>query len=151
MDLSRIGQIAGAECERQQVGMEEFMDLLTAYRYVDRYGIKSEGCYRVVASIIEPIKNARGYRTWPVIFQDGGGSANVNEIPRLMINFRDNIIALRLDNGTFPPGHVDAMVKQFLSIHPFVDGNGRLAWILYNYLFDTLDYPSPLPNYFGDS
>lgn len=39
--------------------------------------------------------------------------------------------------------------KEFLVIHPFADGNGRTAAIIYNLIKGTLANPEPLPDFFG--
>lgn len=43
---------------------------------------------------------------------------------------------------------VDSWTKQLLEIHPWVDGNGRVASILRNWLLRTLENPTIMPYYF---
>jgi fido (protein-threonine AMPylation protein) len=43
-------------------------------------------------------------------------------------------------------GPIEA-VRSFLRIHPFTDGNGRVAFVLYNWLNHTLLAPAPLPDF----
>lgn len=38
--------------------------------------------------------------------------------------------------------------REFLEIHPFIDGNGRSSAIIYNYINDTLDEPVDHPDYY---
>jgi hypothetical protein len=38
-------------------------------------------------------------------------------------------------------------IKAFLQIHPFQDGNGLVASLLFNWGMNTLDEPFPLPYY----
>jgi len=45
----------------------------------------------------------------------------------------------------------DEFVVEFLKIHPFKDGNGRVAFLLYNILNNSLDDPAPLPDYFKET
>lgn len=45
----------------------------------------------------------------------------------------------------------EELYKEFLEIHPFVDGNGRVAKVIYNTLKGTLDAPVMPPNFFGCS
>lgn len=42
------------------------------------------------------------------------------------------------------------LVKWFLDIHPYSDGNGRVASILYNLLLRKLDEPVLLPDFYND-
>lgn len=46
---------------------------------------------------------------------------------------------------------VNDFTKQLLEIHPWVDGNGRTASIIRNWLLGTLETPSDLPYYFGEA
>ena len=46
---------------------------------------------------------------------------------------------------------VEMIVKMFLDIHPFADGNGRTASILRNRMLGTLNDPTPLPFYYGSA
>jgi fido (protein-threonine AMPylation protein) len=43
----------------------------------------------------------------------------------------------------------DAAYREFQTIHPFRDGNGRTGKILYNYLRGTLADPVMPPNFFN--
>lgn len=43
----------------------------------------------------------------------------------------------------------DRWIKDFLDVHPFVDGNGRTAWILRTWLMDEWSYPNVLPDYYA--
>jgi fido (protein-threonine AMPylation protein) len=39
-------------------------------------------------------------------------------------------------------------VKEFEEIHPFIDGNGRVGCILFNWIMGKLGDPLPLPKLF---
>jgi len=45
----------------------------------------------------------------------------------------------------------DSLIKTLLDIHPFVDGNGRVASILRNLMIGSMDDPQPLPYYYGNA
>lgn len=144
MDLERVALVAAGECIRQHVGIERLITLLKGYEYTvnyikDREGLIERGYEGVeyLGGVIEPDNYGR-FRTTPVTFRDGGTAAPHADIERLMFNlfaYGDQLSA-------------DEWTKQFLWIHPFTDGNGRCAWVLYNVLNGTLDNPVPLPVFF---
>lgn len=43
----------------------------------------------------------------------------------------------------------DAVIKGYLDIHPFSDGNRRIAWLLRVWLLNQWHSPEPLPNYYN--
>jgi len=63
------------------------------------------------------------YRTTPVTFLNGNTGAKADQIPRLMDQLCDSDL---WDTDR------EAFVLEFLKIHPFEDGNGRVAAILMN-------------------
>jgi hypothetical protein len=144
-NAERIAFVAIKECNRQQVGFRSLVDLLSAYEVAhfqaSANGWISETIILRLGQLIDPMLNARGYRRTPVTFQDGGASS----YPALI---EDNIRNL-LDVSTedFNSDDCYQWTRAFLLIHPFRDGNGRCAWILYNWLRGTLDYPLPLPDF----
>lgn len=81
------------------------------------------------------------YRTTPVTFDSGGHSLNASVIPTAMPRLIENAPERCEFFAWF------AWVKAFLDIHPFPDGNGRIASLLFNWGMGTLDEPFPLPYY----
>ena len=84
------------------------------------------------------------YRRVQVMFRNGTVAAHEpEEIPdavsRLISHVHDPEMAMTPDE----------FCREFLVIHPFRDGNGRTAAILYNLLNDSLDKPVQLPDFFG--
>lgn len=164
MDLVKIAQVCAAECVRQQADtISDVRNLLIAYEHMlrirDGNVPLNETSFKTLGGIIDPVQNYSGFRRTPVTFRNGGSSGMPSEIPRLMINLRDNIHVFLTDPPPVEKPHrlavsreemLNALVKEFLWIHPFKDGNGRVGFLLYNYLRGTLDSPDPLPYYFGD-
>lgn len=144
MDLERVAFTAARECIRQEVGLHELASLLDAYNfsfehdYLDHYVILS------IAGIVD--KRNKGYRKIPVTFKNGGSAASPDSIFPAM----DRLISCVKNVEGFEDLTYE-WVKAFLSIHPFIDGNGRTAWVLYNWLMHKKDYPNPLPDFkFGE-
>lgn len=146
IDMVQIASACARECERQEVGLIELSYLIDAYRCALEATCDDEvptlGLVLGLAMKIEPIKNRQGYRTVPVTFSDGGGSAHYTTIAEAMQK-----MFTWMDEDT----DADEFVKAFLRVHPFIDGNGRVAFIIYNWLNGTLLQPVELPNYFGSN
>ena len=143
-DLVVESVVTGAmvECVRQGVGFDRLATLLSGY--VEMLSIRDSDkldsqIVRQIAGMVEPGNFGR-FRTTPVIFMNGGSSANAGDIPRLMENL--------LTHGDMLTA--DEFAKEFLWIHPFGDGNGRSGWVLYNWANKTLNNPVPLPYFFGE-
>ncbi len=81
------------------------------------------------------------YRQTPVSFDHGGHSANWSTITEAM----PRLISHAPELCEFYAWY--AWIKAFLDIHPFQDGNGRIASLLFNWGMGTLNEPFPLPYY----
>lgn len=146
MDLEKLAAVAAAECVRQEATeIHDLTRLLRAYEVAVR--MKNEADPRVgllsmilVVSRIIDSKNESGYRMVPVTFQNGGSSSNWR-------NIHDHMIRLFKESEIWKREDAYIATRSFLLIHPFRDGNGRTAWILYNWLNGTLDDPVPLPDF----
>ena len=149
MDLVRIASVAAQECVKQEVGVNELSNLLAAYNYVSQMGIEDRFDFFTIGRMIEP-SNGNCFRHIPVIFKSGGTSASPQEIPRLMTTLIEHIQYYQRQHPVNQTVLRERLVKDFLWIHPFIDGNGRTAWILWNWLNGTMDSPTNLPDFFGE-
>ncbi len=145
MDVLHIGRVAAAECARQQVGVRELSWLLSTYHLITKGDVDFMNLngFRTIGTLVEPGANRMGFRKTPVTFANGGTAANHADIERLMTNVCSNI----KDTADVELDKINHLVKEFLWIHPFVDGNGRVGFLLYNWLRGTMDSPYALPNY----
>lgn len=89
------------------------------------------------------VKNSKekSFRTTPVLFDN----MQHGVAPLLLVNAINQLCSNQHSLTT------DEFVKEFLDIHPFTDGNGRVAFILHNLKNKTMDYPNPLPDYYGNN
>ncbi len=81
------------------------------------------------------------YRTTPVNFAGGGHASKAQTIPDAM----PRLISHAPEKGEFTAWY--PWIRAYLNIHPFQDGNGRTASLLFNWGMVTLDEPFPLPYY----
>lgn len=139
MNLVGIARACAVECERQQVGVEGVVALLHAYQYALAQGgvPPDEFDMRELARVIEPSTRGR-YRTTPVIFKEGGSAAPPGTVGEGIARLFE-----RLDGEVA----AEEFLRALLSIHPFTDGNGRVGFVLFNWLRGTLEDPVPLPEF----
>jgi hypothetical protein len=139
MSMEEIALACVAECHRQDVGLDGLACLVAAYAYAvdNAYRLPTEVDVLHLAAVIEPKTDGR-YRTTPVTFTSGTGGAEPSTIPGAVARMFD-----LLDEAVDP---VD-FVRQLLVIHPFADGNGRVAFVLINWLGHHLDVPIALPEF----
>lgn len=135
-----IIRFCAIECEMQRSGERSVYWMTEAWHYaMERTGLPTEADVLALGELIEPHKNARGYRQVPV--QIGGEVlADWGNIPRQMSMLMEHTTDL------LP----DAFFFSYERIHPFVDGNGRTGQVLFNWLNTTLDAPVWAPNFFDD-
>lgn len=159
------------ECHRQHV--TNYGDFAKAWENAtNRSSVDSELQFRafvlMLAMYVEPDQNAfRNYgdpfndnlRTSHVGFKHGGSAAPAGEVRNHFARWCNNLIfemndfqcETITDYIDQDEQLVDMWIKTLLDIHPWADGNGRTASILRNWMLGTLDDPSPLPYYYGQS
>lgn len=130
------------EARRQSCDIEGVLRLADAYRNT-RSRARSDHPIgkleiQLIAQLVEPKTNGE-YRRTGIYF------ANLNSgMPPELI---DTAMSGLLDVINDDDIDIDAMIREFLIIHPFIDGNGRTAWLLRTWLRDDWDKPEPLPDY----
>lgn len=145
MDLVKVGQVAAEEADRQGVGLAGLIRLLEAYQWsmemsqLIRPSQISIDMVLILAKMIEP-SNGGFIRSTPVTFGGGGSSCDPREV-------RDVLERLLSGLKRVDCMMVDGWIEHFLWIHPFTDGNGRVAWILRVWLLGHWSSPENLPDY----
>ncbi len=144
-------QFCAEECERQQTGPLAVPDMCRAYSYAVHYPYprtRLDGEFiRVLGLMVDP--ENRRYRTTPATFKGGTVHAiPASQVPRQMDLLIDAFVNGHKDGE--PRIGAGEFVKTFLDIHPFKDGNGRTAAIMWNWIRGTLGDPSTFPDFYGD-
>lgn len=140
-----INDYIAFETRRQSGTMAEAAGMARAWAFLVEIELMTT---YVISDVAHTINGMGGYRQLPAVFNQGSPAANAQSIPRLMDTLIETINEWNhtplLDDDA-----IEALTKEFLDIHPFADGNGRVASLLRNWMKGTLHNPEIMPYYYG--
>lgn len=128
------------ECTRQESGEMSVFRMYAAWEVAQSLMLigqpLDDDSVRRLGYVVEPEKNRLGYRKVPVSVRG-----------ELLNPPRDDEVDSLLNNRDMMKSH--EVYRIFEEIHPFIDGNGRVGSIIYNWLNDTLEKPVAPPDVFN--
>lgn len=143
-----------AETERQSGTMAEAIGMYSAWQFVAN--LRDSGWRIMEADLIKANRTifnnpTLNYRKVPAVFHQGMPAIAAELIPHAMerlgaaLNSRES--SSFLDT---PRLNADFFTREFLLIHPFADGNGRVASLMWNVINGTIADPEMMPYFFGE-
>ena len=139
-DISQV-LFCAEECEKQKVGPMSVFQMLRAFGIAQSQTLLTYQFILDLAFLVDPKYNKHGLRQVMVTFRDGTQPAVKPE--HIQDQLTNILIAYHDDNLT-----IDEFYREFQIIHPFLDGNGRVGAILWNFLKERLKHPIPAPDMF---
>lgn len=140
MNLRNIVYYCANETHRQHASAQEVAGMFDAWEMMLEVNELNHGVLWRLNGFIKGYAAIK-YRVTPVTFSNGKSGIPHDQIENAMTHLLKNY-------GRELP--TDGFVKEFLEIHPFQDGNGRVASLLYNWRNGTLLDPVPLPYFDWD-
>lgn len=150
-ELTNVMDFCAEEVKRQLAGPQAVADMFVGWQYAAQNppnSVTNDPKYleTFIRSLDAYILGGRkgevaAYRTVPVYFGLSEVAMSWRNVPRAMESL------CKAANDVEP----SVFVFEFLTIHPFLDGNGRTAAILLNWLCKRMGNPLPLPDYFQES
>lgn len=163
-DLDII-EFCAQECERQHSGELSVFDMVNAWYFAQDYYEATDDpdpltldLIEEIGQLVEPVDNKNGFRRVPVYVFKGQFDyvekapwERVESLLGFVVNayYEGNLFGRGLPQHPLATSAVSQFYYEFEEIHPFVDGNGRVGKILFNYLNGTLHKPVMPPNFWG--
>jgi hypothetical protein len=143
VDVADDVNFCARECERQKSGemsvSNMFLSLIRCRDLAEERD-PSVGAILALGSSVEPAKNYNGFRKTPVMI----AGAEVQPVHHSLVE--GAIVNLCKYGKDLSP---EEFYKEFETIHPFIDGNGRVGALLFNWLNGSLYMPIPAPDCFA--
>lgn len=146
------------ETKRQSGTMREALGMqygLSIFRNVWNSGYRLNKTY--VLAAIESINGVTEHRKVLAVFNQGVPAVPPGvQLERGMERWYEVINSSQVDvasrDALFDNEKdiADFMTREFLTLHPFTDGNGRVGSLVWNFLNGTIQQPEPMPYFFGE-
>lgn len=143
-----------AETERQSGTMAEAVGMYMAWQIFARlrdngFRIMESDLLRANRTIFNDPK--LNYRKVPAVFNQGVPALQAELIPHAMARLGAALNSKESNSFLETPRmNADFFTREFLLIHPFADGNGRVASLMWNVLNGTIASPEMMPYFFGE-
>lgn len=138
-----------SETVRQSGTMAEAIGMFSAWQYFAKF--ESNGLRLAEDDLITAVRTIKNdpslnYRKVPAVFNQGVPAIPASSVPRAMSSLFYGLREVGVDT------YHDAShwTVEFLLIHPFADGNGRVGSLMWNFLNGSIANPEPMPYFFGD-
>jgi len=147
-----------AETKRQSGTMREAVGMFYALQmfknqWNNGYRLNKQAIINAVTSI----NGITEHRKVPAVFNQGTPAVPPGpQLERAMERWYELVNSSAVDAPTVhalfndPREIADFVTREFLLIHPFADGNGRVGSLIWNFLNGTIRHPEVMPYFFGE-